>query len=772
MEYGLERFPALLASLCFTKALASVVFPLIAIMLKWLIVGKYTAGRYPLWGRYYCQWWVMDKTFLILGRGIFRSSSGLLTTYYRLMGAKIGRRCQIAKTAEIGEYDLLIIEDDTVMDACWARPFCLDQGEMVLEKIHIGRHCSISAKSSVAPGAIVPPGTCIGPLSSSYEMHDSVRSNRDTCRPAFRGPHWALVFFLGYPILTLVSLIPLLPWIGNLFLMVNVAMDEHWFETIHNLFDLLKWFTTPERIGFHILGKVIRGTVSPLLYVALCILTKWCVIGKFTAGPRNRSEWNIFKHWLMSQLLPGKDLAGVTHLVGTHYDVVSWIYRMLGAKIGQRVYWPGSGLELVEFDLLTVGDDVTFGSRSVYMCSDAKDQAPIVIGAGAMVADRCVLLPGVTIERNAVLGSGGLGKKGFTYTAGSVWVGSRHNNAVQLEKGDREAAMHEPTVRPFGAAFYGYKPVPYFMMPLWMHVFFNYSWTMFCTAWYAASVPYSLCLMVYGFGKEDISMTGLLLYMIVSYMIIFTGLCIVSTLLNILFKWVVIGRRVVGQQGWDTHSYCQRWQIYLTLGDAEKMKRGFSKLLSIPVDGINDEDAEDDEDTKKVEEDEVIGHARPDGLRQELKRRQREASHYILTAARLIAPVLEKRDWGAGYKWVIEALKQDYDHMSAELEIEKALCHLKNKEFDKAIDVLKAFEKKDQHLRAMASTNLSFIYFLEGELRNAESYADMAYNTDRYNAKALVNKGNCLAARGDLETAKQFYLEAIGVEADCVEATS
>ena len=52
---------------------------------------------------------------------------------------------------------------------------------------------------------------------------------------------------------------------------------------------------------------------------------------------RNRSEWNIFKHWLMSQLLPGKDLAGVTHLVGTHYDVVSWIYRMLGAKIGRNV---------------------------------------------------------------------------------------------------------------------------------------------------------------------------------------------------------------------------------------------------------------------------------------------------------------------------------------------------------------------------------------------------------------------------------------------------
>ena len=33
-----------------------------------------------------------------------------------------------------------------------------------------------------------------------------------------------------------------------------------------------------------------------------------------------------------------------------------------------------------------------------------------------------------------------------------------------------------------------------------------------------------------------------------------------------------------------------------------------------------------------------------------------------------------------------------------------------------------------------------------------------------------MNKGNCLAVRGDYDTAKQFYLEAIGVEADCVEA--
>ena len=35
--------------------------------------------------------------------------------------------------------------------------------------------------------------------------------------------------------------------------------------------------------------------------------------------------------------------------------------------------------------------------------------------------------------------------------------------------------------------------------------------------------------------------------------------------------------------------------------------------------------------------------------------------------------------------------------------------------FEDAIEVLKAFERKDTQMKAMAATNLSFIYFLEGE---------------------------------------------------------
>ena len=250
---------------------------------------------------------------------------------------------------------------------------------------------------------------------------------------------------------------------------------------------------------------------------------------------RFRSEWNLLRSWLMARLLPGGRLCGVARLVGTHYDGISTIFRLLGAKVssernapprlsarqvcrlqcacrscvvgrrpcacvlrvcrvscvgpqraasslewrrramvpderphrarasskpngvpqvGKRIYWPGSGLDLTEFDLLEIGDDVTFASRSVYMPSDAHAQAPIKIDAGAMVADRCVLLPGVSVGRNAVLGSGTLAPTGFDFTPGSTWVGARRGTPLRLPGGDEAATAAKPTLRPFGRAFY------------------------------------------------------------------------------------------------------------------------------------------------------------------------------------------------------------------------------------------------------------------------------------------------------------------------------
>lgn len=211
-------------------------------------------------------------------------------------------------------------------------------------------------------------------------------------------------------------------------------------------------------------------------------------------------------------------------------------------------------------------------------------------------------------------------------------------------------------------------------------------------------------------------------------------------------------------------------------GDVEKVKRHFVKMLSVSLPGMTEHDEEVIKELIAAgsvsAEFDVESGVKFDFLKFELQKRMEHNSAGILTCARLISPLVaeDKEDWLSGYKWVMEQLRPDFEIVSSKLEIDLAMEYMRKKQFEEAIEVLKSFEKKDLSLKAMAATNLSFIYFLEGDIAQAEKHAEVAVKADRYNAKALVNKGNCLYMGGEYMRAKEMYLEAIGVEADCVEA--
>ena len=184
-------------------------------------------------------------------------------------------------------------------------------------------------------------------------------------------------------------------------------------------------------------------------------------------------------------------------------------------------------------------------------------------------------------------------------------------------------------------------------------------------------------------------------------------------------------------------------------------------MIGIEIPG--NEEEEEDEFAKKEA-------GTPDQLMEDIKEKKREGLKYIVDAAKLIASKIEDEEI-TGFDWIIETLKtSNYPEIESEIEICKAMSYLKKKNIEKAIECLKGFEKKDKTLMARAASNISFLYFLENDMKNAEKYAEVAINYDRYNAKALVNRGNCLYSKNEFLRAKEQYLEAIGVEADCVEA--
>lgn len=52
------------------------------------------------------------------------------------------------------------------------------------------------------------------------------------------------------------------------------------------------------------------------------------------------------------------------------------------------------------------------------------------------------------------------------------------------------------------------------------------------------------------------------------FFLIFIGVnfvtAILSLAIDIIAKWMLLGRRTPGEYGWNQNSYCQRWQLYLT----------------------------------------------------------------------------------------------------------------------------------------------------------------------------------------------------------------
>ncbi|KAJ3260309.1 Intraflagellar transport protein 88 [Boothiomyces macroporosus] len=200
---------------------------------------------------------------------------------------------------------------------------------------------------------------------------------------------------------------------------------------------------------------------------------------------------------------------------------------------------------------------------------------------------------------------------------------------------------------------------------------------------------------------------------------------------------------------------------YFAIGDKDKMKRGFQRLVSIPPPNIeqNDENNRIFKD-EPIEDHEVFDE---DALRAIAREKKKAAHRYIILAAKLVAPSIEA-NFSAGYDWMVEVLKaSSNNNMASELEIAKSVQYLKTKDFQQALESLKAFEKKDQKLVGTASTNLSFLYFLEGDYKNSEYYADIAIDHDRYNSKAQTNKGQ-------LAKARDHYQEVIGMDAVCTEA--
>jgi acyl-CoA synthetase (AMP-forming)/AMP-acid ligase II/acetyltransferase-like isoleucine patch superfamily enzyme/acyl carrier protein len=625
----LVPFAGLLFSIFAGLAALQIVLPLLSFIIKWSLIGTYKEGLYPMWSAYHTRWWFVQKITNMCGMGMFKHFNCSRIWYHRLMGAKIGNGVSIEASTVMGEHDLICIEDGVELDRCIVRPFAAEQNTtMYLGKIRIGKNCSIGLKTVIAPGTHLPEDTCLGSNSSSWEWEDANESNRDQLSMRIPEAHWLLWIPLGLPILAFVKVTSLLPWFAGL----QGLNTKHLPVGADPLLFLVAWFANSKRVGFHFLARLLHTCLGPAVFLAVTAglaAGLRLVFGKFRPGSAaTRSNMDRFRTMLMSRLIPNGDISEVSNWFGTHYEITSWIVRQLGGSVGKRVYWPGNGPHIQNFELIDIGDDVVFGSRSYIVTSDGTGCDYVRIGNGAMVADRVILQPGTEVGDQAVLGSGTLTRRNAVYEPGSTWIGSRAGGPIFLSSSkttppaaspptkshsrdvknlrlppspirssfefarttssatpflsdEKGASSSTSSTTPFGRAFYeGQAPYNVHGLP----TIFAYSFVtnIFCAIYW--NVPTILGLQVlYRFAVHDSSPLSPLfapssslrwIYVFVgltvSLSVFYTIFSIIALAICVAAKWIIIGRREAGSLDWDKSDYCQRWQLLLTV---ERIRR-------------------------------------------------------------------------------------------------------------------------------------------------------------------------------------------------------
>ncbi|KAL4911733.1 hypothetical protein BDW62DRAFT_217121 [Aspergillus aurantiobrunneus] len=566
------------------------VAPVFGILFKWLVMGRYRAGLYPMWGSYHTRWWLTQKALRVSGKGVFNYFEWTRILYYRLLGAHIGRNVRIHEHASLGEYDLVHLDNNVVLENCIVRPFAVERNtSMLLQPIRIGAGSAIGLRTVVAPGATLTPNTCLGPNSSSWETDSADEANRDLNSTAIPGAHWIWSLLLVEPLGLLTGFAYRLPWLAGL-----VPIVLHYPLAGNDMLRVIVfWFTTPSRIGWHILARIYYAVVGPIVWFLAILIVKTLLdltCGRAKTGPASKlSMRQKVRQAVLFKVLPGGSLSPLTRLIGKHYELVSVAIRMLGGRVGKRIYWPSVGPGVQDFDLVEIGNDVVFGSRSYLVTSDGSGRERVVISDGAMLGDRAVVLPGVTVGEMAMVGSGSLLRRNGFFPPDTVWTGSRNGNAIQfptitqhmdkqLSPGSSSSgtpaekqSLPRDTTRPFGRAFYQ-GMANFFVIGIPGIVLYSTFMTIISTVWRLCGVIAGLLVLGHSLRQEyrafdrewwqPFSVYGLFCAVLSAVSFAQT---IIAVAVVIGTKWLVMGRRKEGSYHWDRSSYNQRWQFFLTV---------------------------------------------------------------------------------------------------------------------------------------------------------------------------------------------------------------
>ncbi len=415
IEAGVTIPTALLVALSTLLAVYPVMLA-VSIAVKWLVVGRFRAGEYPLWGMQHFKIWFVHAIHACVPVN-FLAGTPLLSWYYRLNGASIGANVHLGSDT-LRAFDLITIGENTCLGAdTEVAGFSVEGGRLRVGAVAIGRGCFVGNRAVIREGAVMEDGSKLEDLSllpAGGTIPRGLRYAGSPARPvagpppvaANPAPGLARRFALGlaqtgaqflFPVMVISAIFPGV-------IVLNTSQLPPW-----------------------ILYLTVAPCVALSFVVLLCLeiaAVKWLLLGRVTEGSYDLHGAFILRKWFVDQLM-----AMSLDVVGSLYATIylnPW-YRLLGARLGHRA--EVSTASFLSPDLLTVGDEgfiadaVSLGAARV---EDGRVHVGSVrVGRRAFIGNSALLPPGADIGENSLIGCLSMppGPSGAS-PAGSAWLGS------------------------------------------------------------------------------------------------------------------------------------------------------------------------------------------------------------------------------------------------------------------------------------------------------------------------------------------------------------
>ncbi|MFD1469346.1 Pls/PosA family non-ribosomal peptide synthetase [Hymenobacter caeli] len=410
----LERQPdAAIVALVAAAVLAYV--PLacgLVIILKWLVIGKFRAGEYPLWGFYYFRFWLVKKLVEAAPLQLL-SATPYLNVFYRLLGARIGHGVYIGST-RLMTFDLLTLADGaSIAREAGLLGYRVERDRLILGPIRVGRDAYVGLR------AILETDTALGDESELDDLSVVAAGQRIAAREAWQGSPAQRVRGLdgqpAAPVRAGAGYMAIQTLAIALTLLLPTAASLPVFRFFYDAVE--RWGLVP---AFLTLVPLSAGYV--LVLGALLAGTKRFVAGRQRAGTLPLYSPAYVRHWLADAVL-AQSLSVLKPLYATIYAPL-WL-RLLGARVGRRAEI--STLNHISADHLTVeagaflADSVSVGAPRVQRGVVAV--AATVVGARTFIGNSAVLAGGTVLGPGQLVGALSTAPPAGA-PANTSWVGS------------------------------------------------------------------------------------------------------------------------------------------------------------------------------------------------------------------------------------------------------------------------------------------------------------------------------------------------------------